>query len=117
MKHRERSKNSIFRMMFLSYGAMLILPILALLFTYGAASIIIKEEIQTYNQYLLDECMSSTEEIFGRADDRMNSLAFSRTTQEFLVPYTYTGSSLLIRAKGHTRVWQIMKKYMRLPGS
>lgn len=95
-------------MMFLSYGAMLILPILALLFTYGAASIIIKEEIQTYNQYLLDECMSSTEEIFGWADDSMNSLAFSRTTQEFLVPYTYTGSSLLIRAK---RAYQSLADY------
>ena len=117
MKHRERSKNSIFRMMFLSYGAMLILPILALLFTYGAASIIIKEEIQTYNQYLLDECMSSTEEIFGRADDSMNSLAFSRPPRNFWFRILIQAPVCLSGQKGHTRVWQIMKKYMRLPGS
>lgn len=99
MDHRERSKNSIFQIMFLSYCAMLILPILALLIIYDISSTTIKEEIQTYNQYLLDECMRSSEEIFDLTDHTMNSMAFSRTTQQFLVPYTYNGSSLLIRAR------------------
>lgn len=99
MNRRERSKNSIFKIMFASYCAMLILPLLALLLTYGSSSAIIKEEIQTYNQYLLDECMRSSEEVFDLTDHTMNSMAFSHTTQEFLVPYTYKGSSLLTRAK------------------
>lgn len=99
MNLRKRSKNSIFRIMYLSYLAMLVLPIVALLITYGVSSNIIKEEIQTYNQYLLDECMSSMEESFGLADHAMNSIAFSHTTQKFLMPATYNGSSLLIRAK------------------
>lgn len=99
MNRRERSKNSIFRIMFASYCAMLILPLLALLLTYGTSSNVIKEEIQTYNQYLLDECMRSSEEVFDLADHTMNSMAFSHITQEFLVPNTYNGSVLLTRAK------------------
>ena len=43
MNRRERSKNSIFKIKFASYCAMLLLPLLALLLTYGSSAAIIKE--------------------------------------------------------------------------
>lgn len=102
-------------MMFASYCAMLLLPTLALALTYGSSSVIIKEEIQTYNQYLLDECMRSSEEVFDLADHMMNSMAFSRTTQEFLMPDTYNGSSLLTRVKKYPKTYPHMRKSTPLP--
>lgn len=93
------SKSRIFQVMFLSLCITLTVPLLILIFTYYSMKSTLEKEIKSYNQYLLNECMQSAEDVFDATDHLLNDLAFSQNTKEFLRPDTYAGSQDLIKVK------------------